>query len=179
MNKLLLIVLLCGVVSSQAQYPGYPGSLSDTPEVQAAKAAHFEEFARAAARAAAEKDESGRPELGNPSAGLSAYERQQQPAPVPSAYSFPSAPSFGPETYYPGEPKGYGSLPTGFKSTFVAAPLADDGTVVDTPEVAAVKSERLRALAEAEARAYAQGNDEYSGEPGYQKPSKLLTKMAY
>lgn len=37
---------------------------------------------------------------------------------------------------------------------FVPAPLADDGTVIDTPEVAALKAARLAELAEAEARAY-------------------------
>lgn len=44
--------------------------------------------------------------------------------------------------------------PTAKPTPFVPAPLAEDGTVIDTPEVAALKAARLAELAEAEARAY-------------------------
>jgi hypothetical protein len=51
------------------------------------------------------------------------------------------------------------------KAPFVPAPLADDGTVIDTPEVAALKAVRLQELAEAEARAYKYGaSDEFPAE---------------
>ena len=50
---------------------------------------------------------------------------------------------------------------------FVPAPLAEDGTVIDTPEVAALKAARLAELAEAEARAY-KFAQEYNAELGGQ-----------
>lgn len=51
---------------------------------------------------------------------------------------------FGAPQWY-GPPGGYGALKP--------APLGPDGTVVDTPEVAQLKSAHLSALAEAAARA--------------------------
>ncbi|KAI4485036.1 hypothetical protein M0802_012828 [Mischocyttarus mexicanus] len=61
------------------------------------------------------------------------------------------------------------------KATFVPAPLAEDGTVLDTPEVAALKAARLAELADAEARAYkysATAAREFPGSQGqvYQEP---------
>lgn len=161
----------------------------DTPEVARAKAAHFAEFARAAARAA--EDRAQQPESG-------AYSPEAYPGPSRPNFAYSSAPGpvnapapgapFGRSGYAPApvqyqpqqpspayhqqahfaaspEPKAY-QIPAGAKAPFVPAPLAEDGTVVDTEEVAALKAARLQELAAAEQRAYKYGNDEYSGEPG-------------
>ncbi|CAK9803060.1 hypothetical protein ANTQUA_LOCUS3564 [Anthophora quadrimaculata] len=155
---------------------GQDGNVIDTPEVAQAKAAHFAEFARAAARAAEEsKNQPQSPEYNQlpaqaynfPSVQPMAatYIRQPnyqppapiyQPAPVPaSTYNQPSPVSYQPQytgnTHFVGQQ----SYTTSAKPTpFVPAPLAEDGTVIDTPEVAALKAARLAELAEAEARAY-------------------------
>ena len=75
------------------------------------------------------------------------------PAPT---YNQPS-PVSGYQPQYTGNTNfvGQQSFSANVKPTpFVPAPLAEDGTVIDTPEVAALKAARLAELAEAEARAY-------------------------
>ena len=61
-------------------------------------------------------------------------------------------PQYTRNTNYVG-PQSY-AAPSVKPTPFVPAPLAEDGTVIDTPEVAALKAARLAELAEAEARAY-------------------------
>ncbi|XP_026669715.1 pupal cuticle protein-like, partial [Ceratina calcarata] len=154
---------------------GQDGNVIDTPEVAQAKAAHFAEFARAAARAAEERknqpqslDYGQVPAYNLPQAQPTSatYLRQQsyqqpqpvyQSAPAPSMYSQQASPAnYQPQ--YTGNSNfiGQPSYSAGnVKPTpFVPAPLAEDGTVIDTPEVAALKAARLAELAEAEARAY-------------------------
>ncbi|XP_011495874.1 PREDICTED: skin secretory protein xP2-like isoform X2 [Ceratosolen solmsi marchali] len=220
-----LMLLLCTIVASQAQYPGHPGaayhaapapqyaappapvgedgSVVDTPEVAQAKAAHFAEFARAAARAAEDKSQepgafgprfSGVPRPAYAYSGqavsstagapysqasypvASAAVQFQRPAPNPAYHQQ--------QGHYGPEPKRF-QVPVGAKAPFVPAPLADDGTVIDTPEVAALKAVRLQELAEAEARAYkygatddfpAEGQGQYHSEPQpgpYQAPGPI------
>lgn len=72
-------------------------------------------------------------------------------------YNQPNTVSAGYQPQYTGNTNfvGQQSFAANVKSTpFVPAPLAEDGTVIDTPEVAALKAARLAELAEAEARAY-------------------------
>lgn len=146
------------------------------------EAAHFAEFARAAARAA--EDRPGQPDDGsyNPEAAAYAGAPRQafayqgpQAAPAPAfargfpapapvhQYQQPAGPAYHQQAHFAPEPKAY-PIPAGAKAPFQPAPLAEDGTVVDTPEVAALKSARLQELAAAEQRAYKYGNDEYAGE---------------
>lgn len=155
----------------------------DTPEVAQAKAAHFAEYARAAARAAEEKSHQGPSgHVNYAPQGLGSYAS----APTPASYSRPSyaspapvyaspapayaspAPAYSAPQQYNApsysSPKSYNAPAT--KHSYVPAPLAEDGTVIDTPEVAALKAARLSQLAEAEARAYKYGGaaDEYSAQ---------------
>lgn len=170
---------------------GHDGNVIDTPEVAQAKAAHFAEFARAAARAADEKSQ------GSPSyeAHHGAYAYRPQPQPTPAAYPVhqayaspapiyasaghvgPSAPAHyqpayqSPKHYEQPRPASYSN-----KVPFQPAPLAEDGTVVDTPEVAALKAARLAELADAEARAYKSGPEEYEGQGQYPIQRNALSK---
>ncbi|XP_076235706.1 uncharacterized protein LOC143180065 [Calliopsis andreniformis] len=157
---------------------GQDGNVIDTPEVAQAKAAHFAEFAKAAARAAEERKNQPQSLEYNPQVPQQAYSypsvqptatsyvRQPsyqspapvyQSAPVPApVYSQPSSVAYSQPQYtnnanYIGQ-QNY--APTAKPTPFVPAPLAEDGTVIDTPEVAALKAARLAELAEAEARAY-------------------------
>ncbi|XP_014478930.1 PREDICTED: uncharacterized protein LOC106746648 [Dinoponera quadriceps] len=143
---------------------GEDGNVIDTPEVAQAKAAHFAEFARAAARAAVdEKQQQHVYPATQPTA--MPYLRQndyQQPTPIYQAVNHVPTSIYNPLNYqqpqqYDGRAnfvgqKNYALPPK--PTAFVPAPLAEDGTVVDTPEVAALKAARLAELAEAEARAY-------------------------
>lgn len=76
------------------------------------------------------------------------------PAPAP-AYDPPRPIAYPQPQYsnptYSDQPR---HLPPSKPTPFVPAPLAQDGTVIDTPEVAALKAARLAELAEAEARAH-------------------------
>lgn len=157
---------------------GEDGNVIDTPEVAQAKAAHFAEFAKAAARAAA--DEKQRQHQQQQVSGYNPpsthiypatqstavpYLRQtnyQQPTPIYQTVNhvptsiYNSANYQQPQQYdaranFVGQ-KNYALPPK--PTPFVPAPLAEDGTVVDTPEVAALKATRLAELAEAEARAF-------------------------
>nr|XP_031830394.1 pupal cuticle protein-like [Nomia melanderi] len=180
---------------------GQDGNVIDTPEVAQAKAAHFAEFARAAARAAEEAKNQPQtaeysPQIPSqaynyPSAQPTAptYVRQpsyQSPAPVyqsgpvpAAAYNQPNPVAYQPQYSNNANYAAPANYAATVKPTpFVPAPLADDGTVIDTPEVAALKAARLAELAEAEARAYkyaqeykpeAQGQA-YAGPPGGQVP---------
>ncbi|XP_034185212.2 uncharacterized protein LOC117606623 [Osmia lignaria lignaria] len=157
---------------------GQDGNVIDTPEVAEAKAAHFAEFARAAARAAEQlKNQPQNAQEYNPRGSSQSYNypsaqptaatyvRQPsyqssapiyQSAPVPAPmYTQPNPVAYQPQytgnTNYVGQ-QNY--APPVKPTPFVPAPLADDGTVIDTPEVAALKAARLAELAEAEARAY-------------------------
>ncbi|XP_029155515.1 uncharacterized protein LOC114928464 [Nylanderia fulva] len=154
---------------------GQDGNVIDTPEVAQAKAAHFAEFARAAARAAQdEKDHQGasgyNPHVSSPTYSYPTavqptavpFLRQdyQQPTPIyqtanhvpaPPVYNYQQLQQYDAGANFANQ-KGY-TLPAK-ATTFVPAPLAEDGTVLDTPEVAALKAARLAELAEAEARAY-------------------------
>ncbi|XP_051161814.1 pupal cuticle protein-like [Leptopilina boulardi] len=65
---------------------------------------------------------------------------------------------FGAPQWYGGAPIGYGHNP---------APLGPDGRVVDTPEVAQLKSAHLSALAEAAARAPSGPAGPYDGHSSY------------
>lgn len=159
---------------------GEDGNVIDTPEVAQAKAAHFVEFARAAARAAVdEKQQQQQQHVPGynphippsthiyPAAQPTAvpYLRQtnyQQPTPIYQTVNHVPASIYNPGHYQQPQPynvranfvgqKNYALPPK--STTFVPAPLAEDGTVVDTPEVAALKATRLAELAEAEALAY-------------------------
>ncbi|XP_046615418.1 uncharacterized protein LOC124302893 [Neodiprion virginianus] len=175
---------------------GEDGSVIDTPEVAQAKAAHFAEYARAAARAAEEKAHQQGVQGGYASQGLGAYAAGPTPAPYSRpAYASPApvyaspAPSYAapaPQAYsapqqYNGPsysaPKAYNAPAT--KSAFVPAPLAEDGTVIDTPEVAALKSARLAQLAEAEARAYKYGGaEDYNGQEYAAAPQRYSAPAA-
>ncbi|XP_078040725.1 uncharacterized protein LOC144471970 [Augochlora pura] len=162
---------------------GQDGNVIDTPEVAQAKAAHFAEFARAAARAAEEaKNQPQTAEyspqipsqnynyapaqptaptyLRQPSYQSQAPAYQSAPVQAP-VYSQPSPVSYQPQysnsANYVG-PQNYAAA-TAKPTPFVPAPLAEDGTVIDTPEVAALKAARLAELAEAEARAYKYAQD--------------------
>lgn len=163
---------------------GHDGNVIDTPEVAQAKAAHFAEFARAAARAVEDKAQGG-PNYAQ-EGQHSAYAYRPQPQPTPAAYPVhqayaspapvyatsapvvrapaPYQPSYQPAQHYEQpRPAGYAG-----KVPFQPAPLAEDGTVIDTPEVAALKASRLAELADAEARAYkANGPEDYSGQGRY------------
>lgn len=158
---------------------GQDGNVIDTPEVAEAKAAHFAEFARAAARAAEQlknqpqPDEYNNPRQQAPSYNypsvqptVPTYVRQPsyqssapiyQSAPVPAPmYSQPNPVSYR-QPQYTGNTNYVGQqnyAPPVKPTPFVPAPLAEDGTVIDTPEVAALKAARLAELAEAEARAF-------------------------
>ncbi|XP_012056965.1 PREDICTED: pupal cuticle protein-like [Atta cephalotes] len=173
---------------------GEDGNVIDTPEVAQAKAAHFAEFARAAARAAQdEKNQQGlsnyQPQISSPAYSYSAaqsngvpYLKQasyQQPTPIYQTANHVPAPIYvnyqQPQQYdaranFVGQ-KSY-TLPAK-PTTFVPAPLAEDGTVLDTPEVAALKATRLAELAEAEARAYKHASENPSEHQGqaYGSPS--------
>lgn len=158
---------------------GEDGNVIDTPEVAQAKAAHFAEFARAAARAAVDEKQRQQQHVSgyNPQIPSSThiyqatqptavpYLRQtnyQQPTPIYQTVNHVPTSIYNPSNYQ--QPQQYDARANfvGQKNyalppkttTFVPAPLAEDGTVVDTPEVAALKAARLAELAEAEARAY-------------------------
>lgn len=175
---------------------GSDGNVIDTPEVAQAKAAHFAEFARAAARAAEDKSRPQpeepvyaprpllRPQYANYPAPQPTpiYERlnyapQPSPAPLPGPSPFNYAgqlfqpqprPHLAPQLQYESvAPRGYAQ--PGAKANFAPAPLAADGTVVDTPEVAALKAARLAELAEAEARAAKYAGPEEYNEDGHRK----------
>lgn len=162
---------------------GEDGNVIDTPEVAQAKAAHFAEFARAAARAAHAPEKNQQhlsdynPQISSPAYSYQAvqptavpYLRQasyQQPTPIYQTANHVSAPIYAPVNYQ--QPQQYDeranfvgqkdyALPAK-TTTFIPAPLAEDGTVVDTPEVAALKAARLAELAEAEAQAYKHANE--------------------
>ncbi|CAD6237451.1 GSCOCG00002320001-RA-CDS, partial [Cotesia congregata] len=162
---------------------GHDGNVIDTPEVAQAKAAHFEEFAKAKARAAASQEK-------EPLDSHPHYQQYESPAPVhrapapvhyaPAPAPVHSAPAPLPsyrlasshypvsephyhnaEPHFNPEPASYNHQPAPHhfagpvapKAHFQPAPLAKDGTVIDTPEVAALKAARLAELADAEARA--------------------------
>ncbi|KAL2719099.1 PHD finger protein rhinoceros-like [Vespula squamosa] len=182
---------------------GQDGNVIDTPEVAQAKAAHFAEFAKAAARAVedSKNQKANFDDPSNPRATLSQsynsypsnvqqtgaplYRQQsyqpayQQPQPtyqqslgyqnnplppLQSRYNHPVHPvnpsAYQQTTQYeqPNRPSFINQKSNNFgppaKATFIPAPLAEDGTVLDTPEVAALKAARLAELADAEARAY-------------------------
>jgi len=156
---------------------GEDGNVIDTPEVAQAKAAHFAEFAKAAARAVQNEKNSQQHQsapidynsqtYSYPAVQPTAvpYLRQaayQQPTPIYHTANHVQSPIYTPLNYQQPQPqyaranfvgqKNYALSPK--TTTFIPAPLAEDGTVVDTPEVAALKATRLAELAEAEARAY-------------------------
>ncbi|XP_043481730.1 pupal cuticle protein-like [Leptopilina heterotoma] len=191
------LIISCAIIAaSQAEYLGYgnqgpvqqqfappapvghDGNVIDTPEVAQAKAAHFAEFARAAARAAEEKAQEGYAHAPESRAQYAQYAHQSA-QPTYARQAYPSQPVYhaanpvaAPAAAYPQQydsranyvasaPRNY--APAAPKIQFAPAPLAEDGTVIDTPEVAALKAARLQELAEAEARAYKyNGPDEYS-----------------
>ncbi|KAF7387908.1 hypothetical protein HZH66_010675 [Vespula vulgaris] len=201
---------------------GQDGNVIDTPEVAQAKAAHFAEFAKAAARAVEESknQKATFDDPSNPRTTLSqsynsypsnvqqtgaplyrqqtyqpAYQQPQTPYqqplgyqnnPLPSLqsqYNHPPVHSVNPHTYQqttqyeqPNRPNFINQKTNNFappaKATFIPAPLAEDGTVLDTPEVAALKAARLAELADAEARAYkysATAAREFPGSQGQEK----------
>ncbi|XP_012288223.1 uncharacterized protein LOC105703975 [Orussus abietinus] len=147
---------------------GQDGNVIDTPEVAQAKAAHFAEFARAANRAAENAQRQGGHAVPQGHNAGFAYNSPAAAAPAPSYsghYPQPVPQQYGYEQRsYPTPRTTYVSQ--GPKSPFVPAPLAEDGTVVDTPEVAALKAARLAELADAEARAYKFGGTEEYQSPG-------------
>ncbi|XP_029679797.1 pupal cuticle protein-like [Formica exsecta] len=192
---------------------GEDGNVIDTPEVAQAKAAHFAEFARAAARAVQDEKNQQQPSGYNPHVSSPTYsypaavqptavpyQRQagdyQRPTPIYQTVNHvPAPPVYAPVSYqhlqqYDAranfvDQKGY-ALPAK-TTTFVPAPLAEDGTVVDTPEVAALKAARLAELAEAEARAYkhasAHPNEDqgqaYSGSPAGPAPVNYNSNLGH
>lgn len=205
---------------------GQDGNVIDTPEVAQAKAAHFAEFAKAAARAVEESKNQKANGYNEPAV--------PRPQPLPQSYnSFPSAVQPTPAPYYsqqsyqspvasyqqstpyqqptqyqqpaqyqpnpiPAAPVQYNPVQSSInpaaayqqttnyeqprpnyvgqknnfasppKANFIPAPLAEDGTVLDTPEVAALKASRLAELAEAEARVYKYGANAAREFPGSQ-----------
>ncbi|XP_011310452.1 pupal cuticle protein [Fopius arisanus] len=184
MNRLIIVVAMA--VACQAQYPGYgaeyhqakfeppapvgpDGNVIDTPEVQHAKAAHFAEFSRAAQRAAQQKDHYPESSPSGPSYPIHQAYSHPAPAPVPVSQYRPAPQHFSPAppaANYLRQQHSHYSVPS--KQPFQPAPLAEDGTVIDTPEVAALKASRLAELAEAEARAYKNAGPQ--GEPAYGAP---------
>ncbi|KAK0091797.1 hypothetical protein PV326_002686 [Microctonus aethiopoides] len=160
---------------------GHDGNVIDTPEVAQAKAAHFAEFARAAARAAAQKEQD---DIAPSSYPIRQAYSHPQPQSLPQIsspvhhhqnYQIPQAQHYAPQpapaTYVHQsalQHSQYSSPQLSNKVPFQPAPLAEDGTVIDTPEVAALKAARLAELADAEARAYKNGGQEnYGEEQGY------------
>ncbi|XP_011877669.1 PREDICTED: uncharacterized protein LOC105567415 [Vollenhovia emeryi] len=180
---------------------GEDGNVIDTPEVAQAKAAHFAEFAKAAARAAQDQKNqqhfSDYNQISSPTYSYSAaqptavpYLRQasyQQPTPIYQTANHVPAPVYAPVNYQ--QPQQYNARANfvGQKSyalpakttTFVPAPLADDGTVLDTPEVAALKAARLAELAEAEARAYKHASEHPNEEQGQAFPGAEPAPVNY
>ncbi|KAF7987544.1 hypothetical protein HCN44_003306 [Aphidius gifuensis] len=182
---------------------GHDGNVIDTPEVAHAKAAHLAEFARAAQRAAEQKDDAyaqpgpsypihqsyqqSKPIYQAPShipSQISAYRSPSPaPAPAPQHYQYSAGPSY-PQAALPAP-----HYASAVKAPFQPAPLAEDGRVVDTPEVAALKHQRLSELADAEARAYKNAGPEepaYNEGPapiqynqGYNAPQSYYGKSAY
>lgn len=174
---------------------GEDGNVIDTPEVAQAKAAHFAEFARAAARAVQDEKDHQQPSGYNPHVSSPTYSyptavqptavpylRQtgdyQQPTPIyqtvnhvpaPPVYGYQQLQQYDARANFANQ-KGY-ALPAK-ATTFVPAPLAEDGTVVDTPEVAALKAARLAELAEAEARAYKHASAHPEENQGQGEPRK-------
>lgn len=173
---------------------GDDGNVIDTPEVAQAKAVHFAEFAKAAARAA--QDEKNRQHLSDYNPQISSpysypavqptavpFLRQasyQQPTPIYQTANHVQSPIYAPVNYQ--QPEQYNAranfvgeknyaLPAK-TTTFIPAPLADDGTVLDTPEVAALKATRLAELAEAEARAYKHASDHPNEDQGQGERSR-------
>lgn len=186
---------------------GEDGNVIDTPEVAQAKAAHFAEFAKAAARAVQEEKNSQQhssdynPQISSPTFSYPSvqpttvpYLRQasyQHPTPIyqtpnhvqspiytPLNYQQPQQPQYDARANFVGQ-KNY-VLPAK-TTTFVPAPLAEDGTVVDTPEVAALKAARLAELAEAEARAYkhASAHPDEDQSQGEKAVRKRLGRMRF
>jgi hypothetical protein len=132
------------VIHGRPGYAGYPYAgvpapnahaaplpVHDTPEVAAARAAHFAAFNAAASAAAASPDNGA---YGGPQGGPGPY------AGAP-AYTGPyaSAPAYGGP--YPGAPA-YGG-------PYAGAPAIVNGVPADTPEVAAAKAAHLAAHAKA------------------------------
>jgi len=154
---------------------GEDGNVIDTPEVAQAKAAHFAEFAKAAARVVQDEKNSQQHQSADYNSQTYSYPavqptavpylRQapyQQPTPIYRTANHVQSPIYTPLNYQQPQPQYARANFVGQKNyalpakttTFIPAPLAEDGTVVDTPEVAALKATRLAELAEAEARAY-------------------------
>ncbi|KAH0550427.1 hypothetical protein KQX54_019303 [Cotesia glomerata] len=199
---------------------GHDGNVIDTPEVAQAKAAHFEEYAKAKARAAASQEK-------EPLDSHPHYQQYESPAPVhraPTSVHFaPAAVHHAPapvhqapaplpsyrlasshypvsephyhnaEPHFNPEPASYNHQPASHhfagpvapKAHFQPAPLAKDGTVIDTPEVAALKAARLAELADAEARAAKYAGDNYdeqgfnAGHEGHGAPAPVQYNSAY
>jgi len=147
----LFCLVAVSVVCGRPQYPGYPYGgvpgpnphaaplpVHDTPEVAAAKAAHFAAYNAAASAAAATPDHGAYP-------GAHGY---AVPAPYSGAHgygaSYPGAPGYA--APYPGAP-GYGA-------PYHGAPAIVNGVPADTPEVAAAKSAHFAAHAKASGNHY-------------------------
>lgn len=136
------------VVCGNPQYGGYPyggvpgpqghgapAPVRDTPEVAAAKAAHFAAYNAAASAAAGAPNHGayGGPYGGAPYAGAPGYGAPYGGAP------YAGAPGYG--APYAGAP-GYGGQ-------YGGAPGIVNGVPADTPEVAAAKAAHLAAHAQA------------------------------
>lgn len=181
---------------------GADGNVIDTPEVAQAKAAHFAEYAKVAARAHAADEKhqqhlSGyNPQISSPTYNYptaQSYPKQisrhyEQPAPIyQTPNHLPAAAVYNPVNYH--QPQQYDARPNfvGHKNyavpvkatTFIPAPLAEDGTVVDTPEVAALKATRLAELAEAEAQAYKHASTQQYNPEEHVDESKYLKNTLF
>ena len=134
----LFCLVAVSVVCGRPQYHGYPYGgvpgpnphaaplpVHDTPEVAAAKAAHFAAYNTAASAAAAIPDHGAYP-------GAHGYA-----APAPAPYS--GAHGYG--APYPGAP--------GYEAPYHGAPAIVNGVPADTPEVAAAKVAHFAAHAKA------------------------------
>lgn len=137
-------------IIAQYWWKWFQGRVIDTPEVAQAKAAHFAAFNQAAARSYNE--------------------------PAPNNYASGSAEDYsGDEPSYQvnsNDDEGSGSAEGYENSPYQgpAAPLDEDGRVVDTPEVAQAKAAHLAALHRAAASSHA---------PQYHKKKRARHYKAY
>lgn len=142
------------MVCGSPQYPGYPYAgapgpnphaaplpVHDTPEVAAAKSAHYAAYNAAASAAAATPDHGAYP-------GAHGYA-----APYAGAHGhgapYPGAPGYAAPGYaapYPGVP--------GHGAPYPGAPAIVNGVPADTPEVAAAKAAHFAAHAKASGHHY-------------------------
>lgn len=144
------------VVCGRPQYPGYPYGgvpgpnphaaplpVHDTPEVAAAKSAHFAAYNAAASAAAATPDHGAYP-------GAHGY---AAPAPYSGAHGYGAPYAGAPGYAAPGYSAPYAGAP-GYGAPYHGAPGIVNGVPADTPEVAAAKAAHFAAHAKVSGNHY-------------------------